>query len=65
MDAISPLFPDYYVSGSNWKIRDAWESGLLGDEYYTEMYDNFILGLREGQFDRYLDNPAEYQMQRY
>ena len=47
------------------KGRDAWESGLLGDEYYIEMCDNFILGLREGQFDRYLDNPAEYQMQRY
>lgn len=44
------------------KGLDAWDSGLFGDKYYTEMCDNFIRSLSAGSLDHYLENPGKYQM---
>ena len=47
------------------KGRDAWECGLYGDDYYTDMCDNFIRSLKAGELDHYVKNPAIYQMKQY
>ena len=47
------------------KGLDAWDSGLYGDSFYTQMCDNFIRSLSAGHLDHYLEHPGVYQMKQY